>query len=217
VLNNLKILFIFWGFFLITLSINAQYYNRTYILSISPSYESVFSQVEIRAQGLKVGFGTFNHFRFYFFGSLQYSHGKNLADNYKRTSIFNRISPAVNMKWHLLGKNKYKSTEWFYNIRLCFDASLTGHISYSELLFDNKTVKQKLIFYPSTDFGLSLLIPFGYIAKHKSPFLNRSDLFIEVSESLLIKNDVSLIVSTASKIDDITLSSKLSINWIYLF
>jgi len=200
-----------------SLVLKSQNFHRTYYLSIKPSYEAVFSQVEIRAPGLRVGFGTYNHFRFHIMGSLSFAHGSNLKDNYNRKSIFDRFSPAINIKWTMIGHNRYKSLDWFYNIRLCFDAAIAAHISSSRLFNGDLLVKNQLIFYPSVDAGLSLMIPFGYVAKHRSHFLNRSDLYLEITESVIIKNNVSLITSTASKIDDVTLATRIGLNWVYLF
>jgi len=204
-------------FIMSAFQIKSQNFHRTYFLSIKPSYEAIFSQVEIRAPGLRIGFGTFNHFRFHLMGSLNLAHGSNLEDNYNRKSVFDRFSPSVNIKWTMIGNNNYRSMDWFYNIRLCFDAALVAHISSSRLFNGDNLVQDKWIFYPSADAGLSLMIPFGYAAKHRNSFLNKSDLYLEITESLIIKNNVSLINSTASEIDDVTLATRIGLNWIYLF
>lgn len=214
--SKISLLFAFWLFLCQHNFVFSQSGN-THLLSVTPAYEMIFSQVEISAGSLKINYGVYNNLRFYLSGGASISYGQNAIDKYGRVSKFERISPNIGMKWLMLGRNKYMSFLTWENTRLCFDAGLTFHLSNSSLYYNDKLFRKKTIFYPSVDFGGSLLIPFGYVAKHRNTFLNRSDLYLEITESLLIKKDVSLIVSAASIIDDITFASRIGLGWYYIF
>lgn len=189
--------------------------SGTNFINVIPTYEMIFSQVKIISGGIQLNYGLYNNLRFYLMGGASLSYGQNLEDKYGRKTIFERFSPGIGIKWMMLGKNKYTSMLTWENTRLCFNFALTTHISNSSLYYGDQLFKKKTIFYPSLDFGGSLLIPFGYVAKHRSYFLNRSDLYLEITESFLIKRDVSLITSSASVINDITFASKIGLGWYY--
>jgi len=191
--------------------------NKQFFFALAPGYEAIFSQVEIRAESVNLGFGIFNQYKFHISGNLKYSFGKSLPEKNLRTIKFHRISPGIKLKWLVFGKNKYMSDKYFDNMRLCFDIASHYNFAFTELYRDDILSNEELVLYLSADIGFSLLIPFGYVAKNTNHFLNHSDLFLEVFGSAIIHTDIAILDATSSTIDQVTTAGRLVLNWMYYF
>jgi hypothetical protein len=203
-------------FILLQLKTNAQS-DKQFFVAVTPSYEAIFSQVEIRAESVNLGFGLFNQYKFHISGNIKYSFGKSLPEPNKRTVTFNRFSPGIKMKWLVLGKNKYMSDKYFDNMRLCLDIASHYNFAYTQLYREDVLADQKLVPYLSADLGFSLLIPYGFVAKNTIHILNHSDLYLEVFGTAIVHTDIAIINAPSSTIDQVTTAGRLCLNWMYYF
>ncbi len=202
-------------FSFMTLQVNAQ--EKKMVLQFVPHMDAIASQTFILAPGLNVGLGYYNLLNFYISGNIDYSRGKNIMDPYERDVYFNRLSIGVKAKLKLAGRNRYITDKYFHNMRLMLDFGGFYHVAPTQLYRSGELSEDQTVQYLSGDLGLSLMIPFGYLAKHRNRFLNRSDLFLEVLGSYLINNDVSLLYGGGSSLSNGTPALKINLNWTYYF
>jgi len=123
----------------------------------------------------------------------------------------------LKMKVQLFGNNKYMSDQYFDNLRFCLDFAVRYNLSATKAYRSDILVKELSQPFLSTDFGFSFMIPYGYVGKNTSHFLNRSDLFLEFYANILIERDISLLYHASSSIDNITMGGTIALNWTYQF
>ncbi len=216
--NNKRILFYaLSGILMLTITTARAQEDQKLILQLGPHWDAIASQTLLMAPGINIGLGYYNRLRYYISGNIDFTKGKNYYDNYERDVNFDRVSVGVKMKWQIAGNNRYITDQYFHNMRLCLDLGGYFHVAKTELYRFDKLSKQSTIQYLSGDLGFSLMIPYGYLAKHRHKLLNRSDLFLEVLGSYIVHNDVSLLYSSSSVLNNGTPAGRIMLNWTYYF
>lgn len=101
------------------------------------------------------------------------------------------------------------------NSRFCLDFGAFYHFNFTEAYRSDELVESELNPVLGLQLGFSMLIPYTPLMKNTMKFFNKSDLYLEVCESFLVDNDISLFYNSGSNLANFTYETKVSLNLVY--